>query len=179
MEVFKIINHLISATIKLLPSIHLAPSTKLVYGIRYFRSKKLLTSIILAMVTPILLRVQFMNTQDAKKRIQKLRSEIERLRNAYHIENSPNVTDEVYDSLTRELKDLLKKYSKDFKNQDEDAPENRVAGKPLDKFKKVKHATRMLSLNDAFSYEELYEWEERVKKLLGGQGNKVQYFCEV
>ena len=46
---------------------------------------------------------------------------------------------------------------------DINAPENRVAGKPLDKFEKVKHKTRMLSLNDAFSFDELYEWEKRIK----------------
>jgi len=116
-----------------------------------------------------------MDKSEAKKRIRKLRSEIARLRNKYHIENAPNVTDDVYDSLTRELKSLLKKYPEFV---DEDALENRVAGKPLDKFVKVKHKTRMLSLNDAFSYEELYDWEKRIKKLLP-QNTKLNYFCEV
>lgn len=112
---------------------------------------------------------------EAKKRIQKLRNEIARLRDAYHIENAPNVTDDIYDSLTRELKELLEKYP-EFK--DATAPEERVAGKPLDKFIKVKHEKRMLSLNDAFSYEELYDWEKRIKKLLP-QNALFQYFCEV
>ena len=89
---------------------------------------------------------------EAKKRIKKLRHEIERLRNAYHIENAPNVTDDVYESLTRELKTLLSEYP-EF--EDANMPENRVAGKPLSKFIKVKHQIRMLSLNDAFSYEEI------------------------
>ena len=67
---------------------------------------------------------------------------------------------------------------------DINAPENRVAGKPLDKFEKVKHKNRMLSLNDAFSYDELYEWEKRIKKLtspaLPDRGGKAMvYFCEV
>ncbi len=113
---------------------------------------------------------------EAQKRIQKLRSEIARLRNAYHIENKPNVTDDVYDSLTRELRELLKKYP-EF--EDPNALENRVGGKPLDKFVKVKHQTRMLSLNDAFSEEELNDWEKRIKKLLGGLTAKLNYFCEV
>ncbi len=112
---------------------------------------------------------------EAKKRIKKLRSEIARLRSAYHIENTPSVTDDVYDSLTRELKDLIEKYP-EFR--DENASENRVAGKPLDKFVKVEHQTRMLSLNDAFSYEELYDWEKRIKKLLS-QNASFDYFCEV
>jgi len=118
-------------------------------------------------------------TADKKKfevraRIGKLRAEIARLRNAYHTKNTPNVTDDVYDSLTRELKELLKQYP-EF--QDSQAPENRVAGKPLDKFTKVKHKNRMLSLNDVFSAEELKEWEERVKKLLSGNP-AINYFCE-
>lgn len=113
--------------------------------------------------------------KNIQQRIEKLRREIARLRNAYHTENAPNVTDDVYDSLTRELKDLLKKYP-EF--ADSSAGENRVAGKPLDKFVKVKHKVRMLSLNDVFSEEELFDWENRIKKLLGG-GVKFDYFCEV
>src|SRR3989344_3332909 len=112
---------------------------------------------------------------EAKKRIKKLRHEIERLRNAYHIENAPNVTYDVYESLTRELKTLLSEYP-EF--EDANMPENRVAGKPLSKFIKVKHQIRMLSLNDAFSYEELYEWEKRIKKLLPSN-SRFDYFCEV
>ena len=103
-----------------------------------------------------------MQESDIQKRIQKLRSEIARLRDAYHTKNLPNVTDDVYDSLTKELKNLLKKYP-EF--NDPNSPENRVAGKPLDKFEKVNHKIRMLSLNDVFSEEELYDWEKRSLKL--------------
>lgn len=123
-----------------------------------------------------------MDKKEAEKRIKKLRSEIARLREAYHVKNAPNVTDDVYESLSRELKILLKEYP-EF--DDLNAPENRVAGKPLDKFEKVKHKIRMLSLNDVFSYEELYDWEKRIKKLLPPLLNKergggeVNYFCEV
>ncbi len=124
-----------------------------------------------------------MEKVEAEKRIKKLRSEIERLRNEYHIKNAPGVTDDVYDSLTRELKTLLKEFP-EFENIN--ASENRVAGKALEKFVKVKHKTRMLSLNDAFSEEELYDWEKRIKKLLppspkgyGAGGEGLNYFCEV
>lgn len=116
-----------------------------------------------------------MDKSEAEKRIQKLRKEIARLRTDYHVENTPNVTDDVYDSLSRELKELLKEYP-EF--EDIDAPENRVAGKPLDKFIKVKHKNRMLSLNDVFSYEELADWDKRIKKLLN-RNSKINYFCEV
>ncbi len=111
---------------------------------------------------------------DAEKRIQKLREEIARLRYAYHVEDAPNVTDDVYDSLNRELGALLKEYPEFV---DLNAPENRVGGKPLDKFVKVKHKNRMLSLNDAFSHQELMDWEQRVKKLLPAS-TKFNYFCE-
>ncbi len=52
----------------------------------------------------------FSNKAEDQKRIKKLRREIARLRDAYHTENAPNVTDDVYDSLTRELKKLLETY---------------------------------------------------------------------
>lgn len=117
-----------------------------------------------------------MDKIEAQKRIKKLRAEIAHLRNAYHIENAPNVTDDVYDSLTRELRDLLKK-NPEF--DDANALENRIAGKPLDKFVKVQHKIRMLSLNDVFDEEELSDWEKRVKKLLGNQTTNFEYFCEV
>lgn len=114
------------------------------------------------------------------RRVKKLRNEIARLRGLYHIENAPNATDEVYDSLSRELGGLLKKYP-EF--ADKNASENRVAGKPLEKFVKVKHKTRMLSLNDVFNEEELYDWEKRIEKLLPPflrvEGrSEVNYFCE-
>ena len=116
-----------------------------------------------------------MNKIEAEKRIKKLRAEIARLREAYHVENAPNVTDQVYDSLNRELKSLLEEYS-EF--NDLDSSENRIAGKPLDKFEKIKHKIRMTSLNDVFSEEELFDWEKRIKKLLN-ESEKINYFCEV
>jgi DNA ligase (NAD+) len=125
---------------------------------------------------------------EIQERIKKLRKEIARLRQAYHVENHPQVTDSVYDSLNRELESFLKKYPEFI---DLNSPENRVAGKPLDKFLKVKHSIRMLSLNDIFNEEELYNWEKRTKKLINqenqgrtlgiqeGLAKASNYFCEV
>ncbi len=104
-----------------------------------------------------------------------MREEIARLRSEYHVENAPSVSDDVYDSLTRELKALLREYP-EF--EDPNAPENRVGGKALDKFEKVEHKTRMLSLNDVFSEEELSDWEKRVERLLPSL-TKFNYFCEI
>ncbi len=111
-----------------------------------------------------------------KNRIEKLRQEISRLRFLYHVENSPNVTDDVYESLTRELHQLEMKYPK---YSDLNSSIYRVAGKPLPNFKKVKHEIRMLSLNDAFSEEEIIDWEKRITKLINIKTSEVGYFCEV
>ncbi|MCX6752233.1 MAG: NAD-dependent DNA ligase LigA [Candidatus Nomurabacteria bacterium] len=118
-----------------------------------------------------------MDKSSIQKRITKLRSEIARLRDAYHTKNAPDVTDEVYDSLTRELKELLQNYP-EF--DDSNAPENRVAGKPLDKFVKVKHEVKMFSIGNVFSAEELFAWEKRNLKLLPNlQKQSLDYFCEL
>jgi DNA ligase (NAD+) len=112
------------------------------------------------------------------------------LRYAYHVLNVPGVTDEIYDSLGKELKRLEGQYPEFI---DPNSALNRVAGQPLDKFEKVKHEIRMLSLNDVFSLEDLQAWEKRILKLLlapslskaspepakwKGVGG-VQYFCEI
>jgi DNA ligase (NAD+) len=112
---------------------------------------------------------------EAKNRIEKLREQIEDLRYRYHVLDDPKVTDDIYDSLERELRNLENEHP-EFK--DEFSPTNRVAGKPLEKFVKVKHDVRMLSLNDVFSKEELQAWEKRVKKLLPADVS-VNYFCEL
>ncbi len=115
-----------------------------------------------------------MNKAEAHKRILKLRDQIEDLRYRYHVLNDPKVTDDVYESLTRELRALESEFP-EF--QDPYSLTNRVAGKPLAKFAKVTHAVPMLSLNDAFSLEELDAWAARMHKLLPGE--KLDFFCEL
>ena len=119
---------------------------------------------------------------EVKKRIQKLRKEIWRLRKLYHEKNTPTVTDDIYDSLNKELKSLIEKYP-EF--NDLNAPENRVGGKPLQKFQKVKHSSPMLSIGNVFSKEEFLVWEKRNLKLLDLEEKKnvngypFKYFCEL
>ena len=112
---------------------------------------------------------------NVQNRIIKLREEIDRLRSEYHIKNNPKVTDDVYESLTRELHDLESKHP-EF--SDPNSSVNRVAGAPLPEFKKVKHDIRMTSLNDVFGEDEIIDWENRVKKLIEKENN-FNYFCEV
>lgn len=104
------------------------------------------------------------NKQQAAQRVSKLRQQINELRYRYHVLNDPNVSDEVYDSLTQELIKLEQQWPELLTP---DSPTQRVGSKPVAKFKPVAHQTPMLSLNDAFNYEQLEAWLERVKKLTG------------
>jgi DNA ligase (NAD+) len=111
---------------------------------------------------------------DIKKRIKKLTQEINSLRFRYHVLDDPAVTDEIYDSLTQELLALEKEYPQlKLKN----SPTSRVGGQALNKFEKVDHKTRMLSLTDAFDEQGMRDWEVRLKKILPHV--KLDYFCEV
>ncbi len=110
------------------------------------------------------------------RRVSKLREEISRLRFLYHVENDPHITDDVYESLTRELHELESKYPE---LADPNSMVNRVAGEPLPNFKKVRHDIRMLSMNDVFSYPEIKDWEKRITKLFSSPTTKMSYFCEV
>ncbi len=115
-----------------------------------------------------------MQVAEAKNRIVKLREQIEDLRYRYHVLDDPKVTDEVYDSLNRELKALETRFPE---LMSADSPSQRIGGKALDKFVKVKHDSRMLSLNDAFSEEEMQDWQTRIKKLEAN--SKWTYACEL
>ncbi len=116
-----------------------------------------------------------MNKAEAKKRILQLREQIDELRHQYHVLDNPSVTDDVYDSLTRELRT----FETDFPEFDDPAsPTHRVGGAPLDKFQKVAHDIPMLSLNDAFSFEELEDWQKRIAKLLP-VATKFEFFAEL
>ncbi|MEX2014338.1 MAG: NAD-dependent DNA ligase LigA, partial [Candidatus Saccharimonadales bacterium] len=106
-----------------------------------------------------------MSNQKIKDRMVKLADQIDEYRYRYHVLDDPMITDEVYDSLTRELKKLEEQYP-DLASPD--SPTQRVGGKPLDKFVSAPHSRRMLSLNDAFELDELQAWIDRITKLLPG-----------
>jgi DNA ligase (NAD+) len=116
-----------------------------------------------------------MNRKDARARIEKLRALIHRYSYEYHVLDRPSVPDAVWDSLKRELADLERAYPEFITP---DSPTQRVSGEPLAKFEKVQHRTAMLSLNDAFSREELAEWDARTRKLLGTT-TPHRFFCEI
>jgi DNA ligase (NAD+) len=103
-----------------------------------------------------------MTKAQAKDRIQKLRQEIEHHRYLYHVLDQQEISEAALDSLKHELSQLEQQWPELITP---DSPTQRVAGKPLDKFSKVIHTQRMLSLNDIFSEAELQDWEQRIKKL--------------
>jgi DNA ligase (NAD+) len=116
-----------------------------------------------------------MDKKTAQSRIFKLRDQIEDLRYRYHVLNDPKVTDDIYDSLARELKQLETEFP-EF--QDPNSPTNRIASQPLPKFVKVQHRIPMLSLNDAFNKDEVTAWETRLRRLLPAN-KKLEYFAEL
>jgi DNA ligase (NAD+) len=114
-----------------------------------------------------------MTFDEAKTRIQKLKTQVNDLRYRYHVENDPTVTDDVYESLIREVKNIESEYPELTVSTTFD----RVAGAPLDVFHKVTHRARMLSLNDVFNIDELKKWGARMEKLLAGAPH--HYFAEL
>jgi len=115
------------------------------------------------------------NMQKIKQRIEKLRKEIDKFRYEYHVLDWPEVSDDIYDSLTRELRELEEKYP-DLKSPD--SPSQRIGGKPLAKFEKVRHSHRQWSLDDAFSFEEIEKWEEKILRILEKNQSSAFSFLE-
>lgn len=105
-----------------------------------------------------------MEKSATKKRIEKLRQEIDRYRYAYHVLDKSLISDAAHDSLKHELAELEQKYPEFITP---DSPTQRVGGKALEKFAKVSHEKPMLSLFDAFNGQELAEWEKRNLRVLG------------
>jgi DNA ligase (NAD+) len=104
-----------------------------------------------------------MDREEARERIEKLKKLINYYRYLYHVENREEISPEALDSLKHELYLLEQKFP-EFVTPD--SPTQRVEGKPLAGFKKVVHQFPMLSMEDVFSFQELKEWEEYLKKFL-------------
>ncbi|MCK4919047.1 MAG: NAD-dependent DNA ligase LigA, partial [Candidatus Pacebacteria bacterium] len=114
-----------------------------------------------------------------KERIEKLKKEINYHRYLYHVLDRQEISDAALDSLKYELYDLEQKHPEFITP---DSPTQRVGGKPLDKFKKIKHKVSQWSFNDAFEKEEIFDFDKRVKKFLASNSNKrvkVDYNCEL
>ena len=115
-----------------------------------------------------------MTKSEAKKRIEKLKKVIAHHRYLYHVLDKQEISPDALDSLKHELYLLEQKYPEFITP---DSPTQRVGGKPLDKFEKVRHSVPMLSIEDIFSEDELRDWVEYLKKLAPGE--KIDFFCEL
>ena len=109
----------------------------------------------------------------AAERVDALRAQLNQYAYEYYVKDEPSVEDAVYDKLYRELEDLEKEYP-DLVTPD--SPTQRVGGRVLAGFEKVTHEVPMYSLSDVFSKEEIIQFDERVKKAVGGP---VSYCCEL
>ncbi len=96
-------------------------------------------------------------------RAEKLRSAIERYRYEYHVLDVSSISPEALDSLKQELVDLEREYPK---LATPDSPTQRIAGEPLAKFEKVVHKVPQWSFNDAFTPEDMFDFDARVKRYL-------------
>ena len=119
-----------------------------------------------------------MNKQGAQERIEKLKKEINYQRYLYHVLDRGEISPEALDSLKKELFDLEHQFP-DLVTPD--SPTQRVAGQPLKEFKKVVHPAPMISFNDAFSEEDMKDWERRYVDFLKNQmsQNDRRYYCEL
>src|SRR3990167_7973437 len=115
-----------------------------------------------------------MSRAQAENRIKELYKLLSKYSYEYYVLDKPSVSDSVYDGLIQELKKIEDAHP-DLVAPD--SPTQRVGGKPLEKFVKVRHSSRMLSLNDVFSPKEVDEWVKRMQKLAPGQ--KFEFFVDI
>lgn len=113
-----------------------------------------------------------MELEQAKQRAQELRRIIEYNNRLYYDQDAPELTDFEYDALNRELKALEAQYPELVTA---DSPTQHVGGTPSGRFPKVVHEVKMESLQDAFSFEELREFDRRVRS----EGLEPEYVVEV
>lgn len=115
-----------------------------------------------------------MNHDEAEIRVEKLKTLINNYRYHYHVLDQSIMSEAAADSLKHELSQLEDQYP-DLLSPD--SPTQRVAGTALDKFNKVTHRTRMISLNDVFDRAEVEAWVARMDKLL--PGSRHEFLCDI
>ncbi len=111
--------------------------------------------------------------EEIKKEIEKLVKELNYHNYRYYVLDSPVISDEEYDMMLRRLKELEEQWGYILP----DSPTQRVGASPSEKFEKVEHREPMLSLDNAFSIEELREFDARIKRLLG-TNESIEYTVE-
>lgn len=114
-----------------------------------------------------------MTIDEAAKRAEELRSRLNRWSREYYVEDKPTAEDYVYDQEYAELVAIEEQYPDLITS---DSPTQRVGGKVLSGFEKVTHDIPLYSLNDVFSKDELFAFDQRVQKAIG---RPVDYCCEL
>jgi len=112
-------------------------------------------------------------TNEAAKEIARLREKIRHHEYLYHVADDPEISDAAFDKLVNKLKQLE---SENPKLITPDSPTQRVGGAPREGFQTVAHKTPMGSLDNAFSFEELANFDRRVRELTGRE--KIEYVTE-
>jgi len=115
-----------------------------------------------------------MSTPAIAKKIEALREKIRHHEYRYYVLDDPEISDADFDKLMNELKRFEAEHPKLITP---DSPTQRVGGKPREGFVKAKHSSPMLSLDNAYSEEELRDWERRVHELTGR--TDLEYMCEL
>lgn len=113
-------------------------------------------------------------SEKAAQKIEKLRDEIRHHEHLYYVLDKPEISDAQYDALMNELKRLEGEHPELVTP---DSPTQRVGGKPAEGFRKAAHSRPMLSLDNAYSGEELADWDRRVHELAGS--SPVEYTAEL
>ncbi|MGB4833693.1 MAG: NAD-dependent DNA ligase LigA [Candidatus Moraniibacteriota bacterium] len=121
-----------------------------------------------------------MNERTAQARIVKLVQEIDYHRHRYHVLDTPEISDEAYDSLFRELESL----EHDFPAlRSPNSPTSRVGAEPRTEFRKVRHAVAQWSFDDVFDLAELVEWDAKLRRTLaketGDEREAIEYMAEL
>jgi DNA ligase (NAD+) len=109
-----------------------------------------------------------------EKKIETLRNKIRHHEYRYYVVDDPEISDAEFDKLVNELKKLEAEHPELITP---DSPTQRVGGKPREGFVKARHSSPMLSLDNAYSEEELRDWDRRVHELTGR--SDVEYMCEL
>ena len=119
-----------------------------------------------------------MDKKIAKNRIEKLKQEIDYHRRQYHVYDRESISAAALDSLKMELFRLENEFPEFISA---DSPTQRVGGEALAKFQKVTHRRPMISLYDAFSEEDMRDWEKRNINYLAERGESLSslYYCEL
>src|SRR5438132_7378255 len=110
---------------------------------------------------------------DAKRRVEELRDLIDYHNYRYHVLDDPEVSAAEYDALMRELRALEEAFPEFITP---DSPTQRVSGAPTELCAPARHRVPMLSLDNAFSWEELNAWGKRVERVVGRQ---AEFVCEL